>query len=289
MGRSARLKHQVGRSVAFVVAGVIVADVLMFERTDWFERLTRWNQPAPRSTLITHEPTKTGPIGAPVTVTPMRPLGNDSSISLIPLPLILVSTQPGRNSREGSAQIGVSARSPQTYGAGALLANDACLTEIYPHYVVLERGGRAVRLYRQGESQLTGDADPGLLTVGGTTPAAPLLVNSHDALTDFLRPTPTFNGATLRGYALFAGHEPAAFAQLGLEPGDVLTAINGVVVTGPDSLAALYTLTEGAALAVVIERHGARRSVSLDGSIVVSAIARQRTAVPMIKSKETTL
>jgi len=128
----------------------------------------------------------------PVLVTPPRPLGNDSSVSKVPLPLVLVRTQPGRNSREGFAQIGVNALTPQTYGAGAILANGARLSEIYDHYVLLERDGRSVRLYRLGEMhepRPAESASASLLTVGGGVPPAPQLTKAQEQITDYLRPS----------------------------------------------------------------------------------------------------
>src|SRR4051794_33361966 len=98
---------------------------------------------------------------------PPIPMGNDSSSSKTPLPLILTGTSPGRNAREGHAYIGVNKDSPQTYMAGALLVNGARLTEIYAQYVVLEKSGKSVRLYLLDSKEGTnGKALNDLLTVG---------------------------------------------------------------------------------------------------------------------------
>jgi general secretion pathway protein C len=209
-------------------------------------------------------------------VTPQRPMGNDSSVSPVPLRLILVRTELGRNSREGLAQIGVNSQSPQTYAAGALLANGARLTEIYTNYVVLERDGHSARLYLQGAVQPSAGLPPDLLTVAATAPSAPTIAGSQDSLTDFLRPSPVFVGGQLHGYVLFAGRDLTPFSKFGLEPGDVLTHVNGVAVTDPaESLAALHTLLDGAALTVTVERRGNPQVLSLDGSILVRAAAAQ--------------
>jgi general secretion pathway protein C len=212
----------------------------------------------------------------------MRPEGNDSSVSPTPLPLILVRTQRGRNSREGFAQIGVNARSPQTYSAGALLANGARLTEIYDHYVVLERDGRIAHLYLQGEAQPDARSARALLTVGGTPGVASVVTNSRNELTDYLRPSPVFVGGELHGYALYPGRKATPFAQLGLQSGDVLTRINSTAVSNsPDSLAALQTLIDGEALTVEVERQGVTQPLSLDGSVFKRAVSTERQATPI--------
>jgi type II secretion system protein C len=158
------------------------------------------------------------------------------------------------------------------------LANGARLTEIYTHYVVLERDGRSVRLYLQGEPQQpNGESDGRLLTVGGTAAPAPVVVDSHNSLTAYLRPSPVFVGTRLHGYALYPGKDPTPFSRLGLEPGDVVTGIDGIPVTrAADSLATLRTLADGAALTVTIERQSKPQTLSLDGALLAHAIAATR-------------
>jgi hypothetical protein len=272
---SKRTKRLFGRAIAPIVAALIVGFCLTYPGSDWFERLQRWLQPASHAAPL-RKLARAGPVGPPITVTPMRPSGNDSSVSRIPLPLILVRTQPGRNNREGLAQIGVNARSPQTYTAGALLANGARLSEIYPRYVVLERDGHSARLYLQNEGAPQREADERLLTVGGRPPPVAAVATSQEGMSVYLRPNPVFVGDRLHGYALYPGRKYAPFSQLGLQPGDVLTGINGTAVSA-GSLATLQTLAEGAALTVEIERQGVPQTLSLDGSVLTNAIALDQT------------
>lgn len=285
-----RAKRLLGRAIAPIAVVLAVGFSLTYTGSDWFEQLKHWTQETPR-TQIPREVARTGPIGAPITVTPMRPLGNDSSVSPVPLPLILVRTQPGRNAREGFAQIGVNALSPQTYAAGALLANGTRLTEVYQHYVVLERDGHSVRLYLQGKPQPDAESAKGLLTVGGSTTApAPVAPNSHDSLTAFVRPSPVFVGNELHGYALYPAKDPTPFSRLGLESGDVVTGIDGIAITkAADSLATLRTLADGVALTVMIERQGKAQTLSLDGAILARAIAAAREAASLTTAPRTAL
>jgi type II secretion system protein C len=273
------------RAVATSVAALIVIASADFAEPGWFEEWVRWLQPALRSPPPPKLAARSGPIGPPVSITPMRPEGNDSSVSAVALALKLVRTQRGRNSREGFAQIGVRARSPQTYSAGALLANGARLTEIYDHYVVLEHEGHTARLYLQGEVQPDARSAQDLLTVGGTPETAAVIANSHDALTVYLRPSPVFVGNQLQGFVLNPGHDPAPFSQLGLQPGDVLTHINGTAISDPsDSLYALHTLIKGETLTVEVERKGSPHTLSLDGSILTRADAAMPAVIPTVNS-----
>jgi type II secretion system protein C len=208
---------------------------------------------------------------AAVSVVPPQPKGNDSSISKVPLPLLLTGTMPGRNHKEGLAFIGVNKDSPQTYQVGALLANGVRIAEIYKDHVVLERNHQRVDLYLDGTGEHKVSPQlAAMLTVGGETSApAPIKVTHRDVLTDYLRPSPVYDGDTLKGYQVYAGQQAGVFSQLGLEAGDVITAINGAPLNEPQSaIQQLQQLTEGAALTATIERRGQSQTISLDGSLI---------------------
>jgi general secretion pathway protein C len=272
LGGTTGRKRFFHRLAVMAAAALIVGTVLTLEGPEWYERLAQlWQPTAPVARQL--EPNRTRSHGPPLLVTPTRPTGNDSSVSPVPLPLILAGTFPGRNSREGTAEIGVDAQSPQTYAAGALLSNNARLTEIYADRVVLEKNGKSVRLYLQGQNQPDQGRFADLLTVGGRPPEPHVTGTSRVQLTDYVRPTPVFRGADLHGYALYAGRYSTTFTDLGLEPGDVVTEIDGRAITdAAPSLAALQALVTGAALNVVIERSGQARRVALDGTHIVKAI-----------------
>jgi PDZ domain len=283
-----RIRRVLSGAVSAGVAAFVVVVAADFARPGWYGDLLRWLQPAPRLSP-SRAATPSVPIGPPVVVTPMRPKGNDSSVSPVSLPLILVRTEPGRNSREGLAQLGVLARSPQTYTAGALLANGARLIEIYDHYVVLERGGRAARLYLQGEENSDTGASRALLSVGGTPEPAPVVIDSENELTDYLRPSPVFVGNELHGYVLSAGRKTDPFSQLGLVSGDVLTQINGTPVSdSSNSLTALHSLMDGEVLTVQVERQGISQTLSLDGSILTQAASTEPEVIPSATVEVTT-
>ncbi len=212
----------------------------------------------------------------PTGVVQPRPQGTDSSVSPLPRPLILTATRPGRNTREGYADLGVDARSPQTYRAGARLANGARLEEIFPDHVVLERSGLRTRLYVQGREP-AGAAPPlaSLVMVGGTPARLVATADSVDALTDDLRIAPVFEGDAVRALEVYANTRSAVFSALGLEPGDRITAIDGVAVTdAAEAIAQLRRLSEGAALTVTVERGGSVATLALDGALVVAARRR---------------
>jgi general secretion pathway protein C len=198
--------------------------------------------------------------------------GTDSSLSKVPLPLYLVGVAPGRNVGEGTAQIGTSIDNPQTYMAGAMLVNGARLIEIHTDHVLLKKGDRSARLELYSRSKPVATGSNELLNVGGdSTPVASIKPVSHDSLTDYLRPSAVYDDQALRGYKVFPGKKSGVFSQLGLQAGDVITAIDGSPLIGrAETIQMLRQLTEGATLSVTVERAGARIQMTLDGAVILA-------------------
>jgi len=196
-------------------------------------------------------------------------LGTDSSVSKVPLRLLLIQTLPGRNVHSGQALLGVDRDHPQTYLAGAILENGARLDEIYPDHVVLVRGTHRTSVYleRPGTAAQSANADA-LVMVGGPPPPpveSPRL--SHEPVTDFLRPVPVYENGVITGFQVYPGKQAALFNQWGLKAGDVVTALDGQPVSDADQLMdMLRGLTQGQALTATVQRNGAAVSLALDGA-----------------------
>ncbi len=179
----------------------------------------------------------------------------------------------GRNNWEGYADIGVNVLSPQTYKAGAVLANGARLEEIYADHVVLERDHHHTALYIEGHAVAANaeSAVASMLTVGGTTPVPAAVADSHDELNDVVRIAPVFAGDQVRALELYPAAHSDLFGRLGFEPGDRIVAVDGAVVKDVrEAIAELRQVTAGAAVILTIEREGKRLSLSVDGSILRS-------------------
>ena len=243
------------------VFGALVLWVSGFEPLAWWQA----HEQAATANAV---PPRAAPSG-PISIVQPTPLGTDSSVSKIPLALQLTATRPGRNNREGYADIGVNVLSPQTYRAGALLANGARLEEIYADSVVLVRDNLKTRLYVQGHAPPAGGPPPAasLVTVGGRAPARAAAANSSDTLSEVMRVAPVFEGDRLRALELNPSAHSDIFTRLGLKPGDRVTAIDGVALKSTEeAIAELRRLSEGASMNLTIERGGETQVLSLDGS-----------------------
>jgi hypothetical protein len=224
-------------------------------------------KPVPVAKAPVHLPSK------PIGLAPPTPKGSDSSISPEPLRLILVQVHPGRNATEGSAEIGVVRESPQTYQAGALLENGARLAEIYSDNVVLKKDGHSARLYLENATSPAKVNDTAMLLVGGPKEAPPpAKITSREVLTDYIRPSPVYDGETLIGYQIYPGQKSGPFTQMGLKAGDLITEIDGTPLSDPEmAWEALRQVADGSALTAVVKRNGTLEHVTLDGALIRQA------------------
>jgi type II secretion system protein C len=267
--------------VLSVVGAAIVAILALWSAglppSAWFVALDRWwssreASPAEVPPSVANLPT-TG--NDTVTVAPKNSdtasQGTDSSLSPTPLPLYLVATTLGRNKNEGSALIGTSVENPQTYGGGAVLANGTRLAEIYKDHVVLTRGGKSAELYlyQRDPRADQGRSSNDLLTVSAA-PLVPVATKKvNEGLTDYVRPSPVYDGEVLRGYQVYPGVRTGVFAQLGLQSGDIVTSINDAPLNEPSQSIELFMqLMRGVAVVATVERKNVSRQITLDGALI---------------------
>lgn len=264
------------RAAVLLISGGLVAAVLW--NFHWYEEVRQYfsKPPPPEQPAQIATPRAVAPTAAAQTQRVL--LGTDVSISSVPAPLILVRTIPGRNAREGSAQIGTNRENPQTYVAGALLLNGAQLAEIHEDYVVLQRGKQSARLYVSGGGRASGRTNSsGLLYVGGTTGVVAPHTTSVETITDYVRPKPVYEGEIIRGYQVYPGERAGVFSRLGLQSGDLVTTIDGLALNDPQNMVqAFHELVSGARMMATVVREGKTVEFPLDGSRILADKERAR-------------
>jgi general secretion pathway protein C len=186
--------------------------------------------------------------------------------------LMLRGTVRGRNAYEGTASIGMAGGKPLTYAAGAILPNGTRIAEIYDDRIVLTRDAESAELFLSDAEPYRAsalEANPLLVFSRTETPAQ--AVPQVNTITDYLRPTPVYDGDTLTGFQVFPGKRDVIFAQLGLEPADLILALDGQPLSSPDdAIDRLSALASGIAVVASIERAGRTTAVSLDGALIYS-------------------
>jgi type II secretion system protein C len=274
-----RRKIQI-RAVSVVGAAIVAATALWsagLPPSEWLVATQRWWRSQGAQIAEVRHPIGNAPAKAKdvVTTAPKSSdtasQGTDSSLSPTPLALYLVATTPGRNKNEGTALLGTSVENPQTYGGGAVLANGTRLAEIHKDHVVLTRGRKSAELYlyqrdpRADQERSSSD----LLTVSAA-PLVPVPTKKvNEGLTDYVRPSPVYDGEVLRGYQVYPGVRTGVFAQLGLQSGDIITSINDASLNEPSQSIELFMqLMRGVAVVATVERKNVSRRITLDGALI---------------------
>jgi general secretion pathway protein C len=212
--------------------------------------------------------------------------------------LTLAGTLAGREPEHGWAIIGASGQSSRVYATGAGLPGGAKLFAVYTDRVILDRNGARESLLLP---RLAGGAS-GVMprSIASNSPEeAPnasladsvrqLLVQNPQAPGDLLRPQPYFMGGSLRGYRVYPGRNRAQFASLGLQPGDLVMAVNGTALDDPNrGLEILRGIGQGGAVTLTVERGGQQQQITVDPSSVVQQIQAQPAPAPAPEAEDAT-
>ncbi len=192
--------------------------------------------------------------------------------------LTLTGTLAGREPERGWAIIGASGQTARVYATGTSLPGGAKLFAVYPDRAILDRNGARESLLLPRLS--SGGGGRVMPRAAGMQPsAAPnatiadsvrqLLVQNPSAGAELLRPQPVFAGGSLRGYRVYPGRNRAQFAKLGLQPGDLVLAVNGAALDDPNrGLETLRGVGQGSAVTLTIERGGQQQQVTVDPASV---------------------
>jgi general secretion pathway protein C len=198
-------------------------------------------------------------------------------------PLVLTGTIATGDPAEGYALIGTSATRTHVFHTGSLAAPGIRLIEVYPQRVVLVKGEERMVLVLPHGS--LGDQAGSVQFAGAR--GAPLEAMSPDegateapAAPEDFKPPPISNGATIiRAFALRpvsiggqrgvrimnTGLNAKTLSDLGLAPGDVITAINGMPVGDPKTPDLTKAIQQGSA-SLLVDRNGEQTSVTIDRS-----------------------
>ena len=195
--------------------------------------------------------------------------------------LVLTGTLAVRDPRQGLAIIGESAQNARVHVVGALLPGGVRLREVYADRVVIERGGslETLALPRQlaGAGRI-GQAPRTTPAPGAEPPLAEsvqrLIAQGPEVVGEMLRPMPTYVNGQLKGFRVYPGRDRRKFTRLGLQPGDLVTQINGVPLSDAQrGMEVLRSLGAAGSAAVTVERGGSAQQISIDAAQIAAATA----------------
>jgi len=159
----------------------------------------------------------------------------------------------------------------EIYGIGDKLKGGVTIKEIHPNHVVLERRGQAEILKLQKSSGLGSGAitrtrtqniarSMNKLSAAQTlTKIRKEILKSPASFGDYALPVLIKEKGKQIGYRLQPQSKGKLLANLGLQPNDVITEINGVKLNKPQNgLAALRKLSSAKNLNLMVKRNGSR-------------------------------
>jgi general secretion pathway protein C len=187
------------------------------------------------------------------------------------LNLVLAGTWAAEDPAAGFAFIGESANNARMYAVGKVVRGGTTLNAVYPDRVTLDTGGRLETLTLPRLSA----GNPGLVTrpaAGAPRPGGQITENlrriaetNPSAFTEVVRPQPVFANGVQRGYRVYPGRQRQQFAKLGLQPGDLVVAINGTPLDDPQRGMEIFnTMGSADRVTVTVERNGQPQELSLN-------------------------
>ena len=192
------------------------------------------------------------------------------------LKLTLRGVFASEDSSGGRAIVGDPQGKEENYAVGDPLPGGAKLSEIYPDRIILERNGRfeTLRLPKERTQLQSADADnrdalpAGAGRASGKAAAFQKyrkeIKRNPASFMNYVNASPHREDGKFVGFKLQPGRQPEAFNELGLQSGDVVTAINGVQIDSPSSgMKAMRALGNGDSVNVTLLRAGQETSLSL--------------------------
>jgi general secretion pathway protein C len=182
--------------------------------------------------------------------------------------LVLAGTMALDDPQAGFAIVGETAMNAKFYRVGAIINGGPRLHSVYADRVIIDRNGSLETLVLP-RGVPGGAPAPVARNVSITNPVVDNLrriaANNPAALGELLRAQPVFSGGAQKGYRIYPGRDRQQFARLGLQPGDLVTAINGSALDDPNrGNDILNTLASSSTAQVTIERNGTSQQLTLD-------------------------
>lgn len=152
------------------------------------------------------------------------------------------------------------------YGIGDKLPGNISIEEIHAEYVILNRNGRleTLRLAKDEDVGEISSAQEGEENLPPATPGEALkqirseILRNPTSFADYAMPVIVKENGQQIGYRLQPQQKGELLSQVGLQPDDIITEINGVSLDKPaNGISALRTLTNASMISLKVKRGGA--------------------------------
>jgi len=212
--------------------------------------------------------------------------GGATATTAAPSSLVLAGTIAYRDPGLGFAILGEAIETAKFFRIGDVVPGGGKLRAVYPDRVELDLNGsiQSVSLPRLTPAVPSGvaplptsvSAAPMILPVRPTLPGTinRAIADNPAYVAEIIRPTPVLMDGQLQGFRVYPGRDRGAFASLGLQPGDLITQVNGSALTDPArGLSALSGMQPGDRVNVTVSRNGVTRDITIDANQMATAAA----------------
>jgi general secretion pathway protein C len=274
-----RLQANGPSAVAWLLGALIavelarIAAALLSGRVSSPEPVVEASAPRPRASVNVQAVVSAHLFGVAV-VDPSTQDPNNAPLSSANL--VLAGTIATENPKKGIAII--SDGGPSKVFAVGDNVDGASLDLVYLDHVILDRGGNLETLLLPRLFAGGARAAPRRAAAADVKTVQPVrdVKRMGNVLNQVMRMAPSFDYAAqkLRGFRAYPGRNRAMFTELGLKPGDLVTAINGQPLDDArHSEEVVNTIQTSASVTVTIERDGNRQDITLNVADVAAKAA----------------
>jgi general secretion pathway protein C len=205
--------------------------------------------------------------------------------------LVLAGTIATDDPKHGLAIIGETAANAKVYSVGEAVNGGATLHAVYTDRVLLDRGGsiEALALPRQALAGAGRPATSNLQAPAGAVASTQgaalaenvrrLVANDPGVVSEIMRPQQVFQNGQMRGFRVYPGRNRAQFSKLGLQPGDLVTSVNGTPLDDPQRGNEIFrTIGTSDSVRVTIERNGKSQEITLNIAQAASQVQELEAA-----------
>jgi general secretion pathway protein C len=207
------------------------------------------------------------------------------------MPLVLAGVLALQDPSQGMAILGPTPTQGKLYSVGAAVPGGARLHAVYPDHVVLDRGGTLESLVLPRKTAASAPPPASMaaqLPAASAPPPAQRIQaiaqrRNSGILGGLIRAQAVFQQGRLQGYRIFPGTraDPEVFSQLGLRPGDMITAVNGTMLDDANRAnEILETLSSASSARLGLIRNGTQVDVSVDLASVASEVEHAAGEAP---------
>ncbi|HUP92424.1 MAG TPA: type II secretion system protein GspC [Solimonas sp.] len=190
------------------------------------------------------------------------------------LNLTLLGILAGTDETKSRALISTQEGDEQPYAIGDDVGPNVTLQAIFPDRVILLRAGQpeTLRLNKDqpsnspayAQAEVAAPEQPSTNTSVMVSQIREQVLADPSKASDYIRVQPANVGGQIHGYRIYPGRERALFTEVGLRPGDLVTAVNGIQLNDTQTaLQMLNDLSRAPNVTLTIERGGQVQTVNV--------------------------